>query len=307
MTGTMKHGKLYSTLAILLALVSCTNDEKEYMAPADISFSPAIAAATRSTESIYPQDTPFGVWAYSLQRNKKWESNAQTAATVLDDAIVTYADGVWRPTPSTEWPGNDRLTFFAYSPYGLGATFTPEYGIEFHGYDVTSGITPMFTEPIADCDKRLTNGCIPFTFIQTLADVEFMVRHVAPVDYKVYVKSITIDNISLQGNFNSLPTAAWQLTGDAQTIEFCDALTEVGISSQTAGTRTMLPQTPGRPVKVVVDIYNDRGGVTALDRELVTDTLKEPWGVGKYYIYNLVISPDEVTFNTDVIDGAKIK
>ena len=270
----------------------------------DILFSPAVNVASRASEAVYPQDTPFGVWAYSLPKNEKWSSTEMTPQTVLENARVTHSNGKWEPTPSTKWPGNDRLTFFAYAPYDANMTFTKERGVEFRDFDVTSGVIPMYTPPVTDCSKQQTNGCVALPFIQTLAKVEINVcSAIAHIGFHMYLKSVTIDDIAFKGSFQSLPQASWKQLDERKCVEFCDEKMEVGISMQPVGVKMLLPQAPQGPVKLKVDIYDNEGNLYTDDYELTTEPIKNTWNVGKYYVYNIVLSHNNATFNTDIIEN----
>ena len=291
---------------MLLVLTACTSDENgsDYSPELDILFSPAVNVTSRASEAVYPQDTPFGVWAYSLPQNEKWSSTEMTPQTVLENARVTHSNGKWEPTPSAKWPGNDRLTFFAYAPYDANMTFTKERGVEFRDFDVTSGMIPMYTPPVTDCSKQQTNGCVALPFIQTLAKVEINVcSAIAHIGFHMYLKSVTIDDIAFKGSFQSLPQASWKQLDERKCVEFCDEKMEVGMSMQPVGVKMLIPQMPQSSVKLTVDIYDNEGNLYTDDYELTTEPIKNTWNVGKYYVYNIVLSHNNATFNTDIIEN----
>ena len=292
---------------MLLVLTACTSDENgsvDYSPELNILFSPAVNVASRASEAVYPQDTPFGVWAYSLPKNEKWSSTEMTPQTVLENARVTHFNGKWEPSPSTKWPGNDRLTFFAYAPYDANMTFTKERGVEFRDFDVTSGVIPMYTPPVTDCSKQQTNGCVALPFTQTLTKVEINVcSAIANIGFRMYLKSVTIDDIAFKGSFQSLPQASWKQLHDRKCVEFCSEKMEVGMSMQPVGAKILLPQAPQGPVKLTVDIYDNEGNLYTDDYELTTEPIKNTWNVGKYYVYNIVLSHNNATFNTDIIEN----
>ena len=55
--------------------------------------------------------------------------------------------------------------------------------------------------------------------------------------------------------------------------------------------------------RVYVDIYDNEGNLYADDFELTTEPIKNTWNVGKYYVYNIVLSHNNATFNTDIIEN----
>ena len=308
MTCIMKYKIAYTLFVALLALSACTKDEKkyEYSPDMNITFSPAVTVATRAMSAAYPVDMPFGIWAYRLPYNQKWDNATSEPALLLENSRVTCLNDIWQPEPSIKWPGNEKLTFFAYAPYDANMTFSRERGVEFNDFDATSGIIPMYTSPITDCDKELTNGCVALPFIQTLTKVEFKVcSSIANVGFRIFLKSMVIDNIAQRGSFNSLPEPVWGNLGDKRSLELCSECMEVGMSLKTVGFWMLLPQSPKSAIKMIVDIYDDKGELYAEDFELTTDVIKDTWGVGKYYTYNIVLSDHGATFTTDIFDSIK--
>lgn len=285
---------------LLFLLVSCTNDDKDFVGNVSVTFNPAVQAKTR-VSGIYPTDVPFGVWACEL-RNGSWEDNRANSVIFMDDVQTSYDGNTWQPLSPYYWKGNAKFTFMGYSPYGCGAVFSSENGITFENYDVTSGVELLFTAPVADFNYRTAGSCVPLTFIHALAEVEFCVRSMAAEDSIIRVKSLVVDGVAYKGNFRSLPQPAWDVTNDAMSLQFCNSETEVPESTLCVGAHTVVPQNISFSASLLVDIYDKEGNLLVADRTITSHPMDAVWGVGKYYAYTLNVTSNDVSFTTDFIE-----
>ena len=288
---------------MLVAVVSCKEETAEYLPSFNVSFSPAVTANTRAQAGEYPQDVPFGVWIYSLPEKQTWKKNSAQAKLLLDNSIVTYNNGEWTNTPILEWPKKQNLTVFAYSPLDVNATYSQQKGLEIKDLDVTAGVYPLFTNPIADCVAKYSGGCIALPFVPSLAKVEFRVRSMAQMDSVLRLRSLKIDKIHYKGSFQSQPQATWTPTSETMNLEFCSGRVMIENSSQTIGTQMVLPQAVQQPVELVIDIYNKDGVLIEYGRKITSRPIECSWNVGKYYTYTLNLTTDSVTFTTDIFDN----
>ena len=106
--------KITYIFVLLMLTLSCTNTESEALHEVAISFSPVVYQNTRTSEAnVYPQNTPFGVWAYSLPTNSQWKFDASSASVFMDNETVSYKSGSWVPSSTYNWTSDKLLTFFA--------------------------------------------------------------------------------------------------------------------------------------------------------------------------------------------------
>ena len=288
---------------MLVAVVSCKEETAEYLPSYNVSFSPVVTANTRAQSGQYPQEVPFGVWIYSLPQKHKWEKNSAQATPLLENSIVTYNNGEWTNTPVLVWPKKQNLTVFAYSPLEVNASYSKQKGLEINNLDVTDGVYPLFTNPIADCSSKYCGGCIALPFVPSLSKVEFRVRSMAQMDSLLCLRSLTIDKIHYKGTFQSLPQASWTPANETMKLEFCSGCVMIENTSQTIGTQMVLPQAVSQPVELVVDVYNKDGVLIDEGRKITSRLIECNWNVGKYYTYTLNLTTDSVTFTTDIFDN----
>lgn len=300
----MKRIETYIPLLLLLvAVISCTDEEKEYQPDLYVSFNPAITANTRAQAGEYPQEVPFAVWLYSLPEKKTWSKYHSNATLLADKAVVTNNDGCWSNIPAIFWPHKQNITAFAYSPLDIDADYSHTEGITIEEFDVTSGCYPLFTYPITDISSRYNGGCIAVPFVSALAKIEFRARSMAQIDTVLHLRSLSLDNVHYKGRFNSSPRATWTPTDEVISLEFCEEDIPVEVSSQIIGSKMVLPQTASLPVILVVDVYDNEGTLVEAGRKIVSRPLECNWNVGKYYSYTLNITTDSVTFTTDIFDN----
>lgn len=286
-------------LALSFSLVACTDEEKGAAPDVPISFSPAINASTRATQSVYPSDTPFTVWAYTLPEGKAWSSFSAEALQYACASRVEFNGENWLPAPSMEWPGRENVTFFAFSPDGMNAGFTKEYGVTVNGFDATSGLLPMFTEPVADCTAYNTQGCIAMTFVHALSKVEFEVRSVA--DSTIVLKSLSMDDIKYIGDFSSLPSPQWKTDNRTMSVEFCKDNYVVGRVAKPVGNLMLMGQKINSKAILVVDILDKEGNVVVKDRRIESPVFVDKWIPGKYYRYTLNLTTSSVYSDSEVL------
>lgn len=286
--------------------MGCTEEESVRMPIVDISFSPAIISNTRATQGTYPTDAPFEVWAYYLPKSKRWSDNCSEAQQLTAGHKVEYNGSEWLPTPALAWPSDNNVTFIASAPLNIDTDFSIEDGIIIKDFDVMSGVLPLFTEPVADCDAYNTNGYIALPFIHALSKVEFEVRSVILSDSVIKLKSLYMDNIMYKGNFNSLPEPTWEPYGETMRVDFCNDEIVVGRISTSVGWKMIMGQYINNKVVLIVDILDSEGNTLVHDRKIELSLIVDRWQAGKYYKYTLNLTTDSASFETEVFERFNI-
>ena len=291
----------YILLFALLAILSCTNEEEKVLHEVSVSFNPVLQGHTRATNGdTYPEDTPFGVWAFSLPTGNSWAEDSLSATPFMENETVNRVSGKWQTAAPYVWYSNSLLTFFAYSPATVDATFSPENGITVDGYDTSNGTDLLFTRAVADNSNLYNNGCIALPFVNAFSKVVLNVRSMASLDRTLHLKKVYIEDLAYKGTFRSLPAEHWTATADRKTFEFYNGDIEIEGSSMNVGELTLLPQKPGQPLKLIIDIYKD-GELIVTDRIINTEPIDIEWGVGKLHEYTLDVYSDTATFTTDIL------
>ena len=201
-----------------------------------VSFSSAIS--TKATSPL-PANTTFGVFGY-YTGTSNWGNN--TIPNFMFDEDVHYDGSTYTYSPIKYWPNqtSDKLTFWAYSPYGSYDALVrksgnnyPDYTNENRGLPdirfTTDGDTDFMTSDIRK-NQSCRNGVNPdatvhFTFKHCLSKIAFYLKKYedkAPSDpekYTVQVKSIRLEGIELTGiRRTSLNPPAWVMSGNRGNI-----------------------------------------------------------------------------------------
>lgn len=294
----------YILVLLLLATFSCTNTEEKVLHEVTVSFYPALYHNTRTTgDELYPQDVPFGVWAYSLPANEQKNNDVSSVSVFMDNEVVCFKSGNWTPSVPYHWKSDKRLTFFAYSPASIRATSSYEKGMTITDYDMNDSINLLFVRPVENVDNLYNNGCISLPFISAFAKVNFKARSMMMLGRTVHLKRLYLDELAYKGTFLLKPNEHWVTTTDRMQYDFYNGDKEIGYNSMDVGTLTVMPQNLKQPVRMLVDIYDDKGKLIETDKTIESATMTHSWKPGKYYSYILNVYSDSITFTTDMIDG----
>ncbi|HCQ72481.1 MAG TPA: hypothetical protein DIT75_03650 [Rikenellaceae bacterium] len=131
LTKAMKI-RMWTAVAVLAAaLTSCVSNEVAQPVPEDIPITYSVlqkSMATRAavTGTTYPQNVPFGSFAYYLPSGQTWLDNKSEAQLYINNNKIahdptgssgTFAPNSWHSNIVHYWPKTGTLTFFSYSPY----------------------------------------------------------------------------------------------------------------------------------------------------------------------------------------------
>lgn len=293
----------YIFVLLLLVVLSCTHEEDKECHEVFISFNPVIQNNTRAvSRNAYPVEDSFGVWAYSLPTSCLWERDSSSSTLFMDNETVSYYSGSWLPSVNYRWTSDTALTFFAYSPAWIHASFSLKNGITIADYDMNKEIDIMFTRPVADNTNLFNDGCVSLLFVSPFSQVSINVCSRVLLGCTLHLKKIYIDEVAYKGTFHSQPIERWITTDDKTSCILFDGDVEVGKDYIDIGTFNMMPQCLNQPIKLVVDIYDQYGELMIADRTLDSSVIAKPWKVGKSYHYSLQVYTDNVTFITDILD-----
>lgn len=194
----------------------------------------------------------FGVFAY---RNANGVADASTPPNTLYNELVTYTPGIgFSYTNTIYWPANDKLGFYAYSPYSAGGTGTDGISNFVPANNTTNG-TPGFTftvnnnvdnqiDLLTAKTEGLSGGTVPLAFLHALSKVELQ-AHTSAINYRVAIMGVKLTGIYSTGDFrfNGVPTS-W--TNQRTEADYTGAVLTTGNSQ---------PNGAGVPAAVIV--YNN--------------------------------------------------
>ena len=205
------------------ALVSCTKNESVETPEQDvITFAePVTALNTKAVEigENYPTSQNFSVFAHYYTEAEGGYTTFAEGDLYMKDVKTSYNEDLkgWDPKTGSGvnyyWPKQGTLTFAAYSPSLVEATYDKE-GIHFANYTVDADCTKqydlLYSERSYDQTKEMMVTNAPYNGVQikfnhALSSILFTVRtdaDYAADHFKIVLKKISIKNVLSQATFN---------------------------------------------------------------------------------------------------------
>lgn len=243
----MKRFLMLASLMVFVA-ASCTKTNIKNEVESPISFSAESGKLTRAIvqDGTYPEDQPFGVYAYGKQANE--------TTPVMSNKEVSYSttDEKWSATGDVKyyWPNDPTTTmdFYAYSPFiGNDKTatapdkvmngtieHTEAAGLSLSGYTHSNMYvdfmvaTPVkgakYSTPYGNQNTptSVTSGQVPLSFHHQMTQVIFNVTtDKAYTGITFQIQKITLKGINntasyVQDYADSDPYGDWTATGAAE-------------------------------------------------------------------------------------------
>ena len=130
--------------------------------------------------------------------------------------------------------------------------------------------------------------------IPALCEVSFRVRGVSEYETaRIYVRSISLENVKLKGSFHSLPNPSWDLQNLTGEINFFEGDWPVDYSPQEIGeTRRIIPQDLDASLRIAYDVVapsQDR-----IPEEVFGLEIKRSLSAGHQYTFTLAVSTSGV-------------
>ena len=234
LTKAMKI-RMWTAVAVLAAaLTSCVSNEVAQPVPEDIPITYSVlqkSMATRSavTGTTYPQNVPFGSFAYYLPSGKTWRDNKSEAQLYINNNKVAYdkdgtnsfAPNSWHSEIVHYWPKTGTLTFFSYSPFeklqGV-ISCSKENGLKIDSWTAAmnpgdaaeggTGVDLMIAQSVNQSGNSASasgyKAGVPTAFQHICCQVEVQAKLSAAEDDNKDKKTYTVNSVS----FNNLWTKA---------------------------------------------------------------------------------------------------
>ena len=268
--------------AAALSLYGCIDRRDLYDPDLEMTFDPC-----RNLET-------FGVRAWACPEG----SGPAEGTLLLDDVRIIRDGGKWLPEKPLLWPARDRKVFvLAYAPYGTASAISPERGVEFEGIDAEAIAEDLlYSDPVPDASKG-RDGVIPLTFYPALCRVDFRLRTDAfPVE-KVEVKALRALTLVTRGDFQSLPSPKWTLSGNPGPVTLAEGsfLLE-GEPTVISGNHPLIPQRISTRFEAEID-YTDTNGIPS-HWTVSTEPVEKNFIPGRSYYVDLMFSVETCTLTT---------
>ena len=294
--------RILLTAAILPTVGSgCVNEEREHHDPVvQLAFEPVMHAQVRAGET--PDNTgdtgnnSFGVSAWTLDRTETWSTGSENAEPFLDREKL-LRDGVfWYPESKPDWPPYQyNLACIGFAPFDAVTQCDNSQGVVFDDVDTSTDPGDLrYTLPQANLSKKQNGGVVTLPMIPALCEVGFRVRGVSEYETaRIFVRSISLENVKLKGRFHSLPNPSWELGEATGAIGFFEGDCPVGYSPQEIGeTRRIIPQDLDASLRIAYDVVapsQDR-----IPEEVFGLEIKRSLSAGHQYTFTLAVSTSGV-------------
>lgn len=296
-------------IRILLAIVvtaaagACINEHRDRHDPVvRLAFEPIMYMQVRTSmntedmgdvgEVENSDETSFGVSVWQLPEGMAWNNSRQSAHQFLD-AVRLVSDGEhWSPESGDNWPSiHYTITCIGFSPYEAADGCDITNGVRFEGIDTSTDPGNLcYTQPQTNLIKSQNGGVVTLPLQQALCMVDFRIRDLAEDETtKLYVRSITLDNIAIRGDFRSLPDPTWTIHGDNTPLTIFEGDMQLEYAPQHVGSiRRLIPQEINSTVTVEYEIVSASGPrIRHFDTTLPIARKLE---AGRHYTFTLAFS-----------------
>lgn len=241
------YKNLFIAAAAVAVLASCTKNEVNPVSvpEQEISYQAVVGPKTKGDltedKSKFSTGNVFKSYAYILEDNKVWPTNADEASPYINGAVISYVQGVWKSNNNPYfWPKNEgaSLTFFAWSTNSgtveLSAgsvSCDPDNlkGITVSGYDSKTNKNVDFMVADVAFNKK-NNGTVPTyekvgvptLFHHELCQVKYKINlNHAYTAVEFHLKSLKFNGISQKADYTQRQTTgSWHNWGTGEPFTY---------------------------------------------------------------------------------------
>lgn len=288
---------LFAAVAAV-AVSGCVNEEHDRHDPVvTLAFDPVMQVHVRSSEASETDADALsvGVCAWKLVEGQAWSADRGVAEVFLPASRLVHDGHFWHTQPHVDWPSaGNTLTCIGFAPFGAVAVCDQTRGVVFEGVDATTDPGDLrYTEPQADRVKLHNGGVVNLPLLPALCQVEFRVRSKGETETTFFVRRIVLDAINCRGSFQSLPSPAWELSGDPGALPLFEGefqLTDVPQSIVAA--RRVIPQPLHSTLTVDYEYLTPTG--SRIQQSETVGPLEKMLYPGYSYTFTLAVGHDGV-------------
>ena len=293
---------LFCAVAAIVALASCSKTHVVYNGdPQEIAFRQITGAMTKTTVDL---TSNMGVFAWTVTSPASYFGNTQFIKT----------DGIWKANPSKFYPIQGELDFAYYSPYEANWTFDGSTTLASPVLSDIKDKDVLYGKTIARSAK--TAEALDVELAHALAQVTVNVTTDEASKGHITITQVTLSNTHLGGtltvtydNARNVSNAAWSgssassLTWDTDVVLSSTNDVNYGKDFIIAayGSGTTYEQ---GTLTVSYTMDKDGDGTETYEGtatfDLSTDGSKAYWNMGNNYIYNIMATLTEITFDAEV-------
>ena len=269
---------------------------------------------TKGSEINNVNISDFGMFAFYEESGVFNENTSKP--NFMSNVEVNNNNKVWSYSPIMYWPPLGSISFFAYSPYGLGGlTISSDVGVPKYTYTINSDVKLqkdlLLSYPLIDKTKAELKGeNLLVSFKHALSSIVFNASVLLSQVDPVKITSISLQSMKNKGVATFTKATAtpkdwilgWTQDANAKDDNYTlsiankclsdkdikDNITATSISA-TDGVLMLLPQKIDPTDKMIVTITS---GVPVEERtiEIFLSTLIQEFKIGERYTFKIVIA-----------------
>ncbi len=283
--------------AAALMLASCAKTTVVYNeAPEEIGFKAVTGVMTKApipTGNLPTNEGNMIVYALKSADNSVY-------APAFGPVEFQYKDSYWGGVSPQYWPESGYMKFMAYYPASIGdAEGTVDVGLTVENIDIEISQTDILYTVLTSESECAAKTTVPMSFKHALSLIEVKAKVADANMSDVVISSVEIVTPNMKGtvqfNKNSVPTWSSQTpmaTNYPMNRTLSTALTA---SYQSYGIGTLVVPGDQADLKITYSV----AGMNAVS---ITKDLTGTWDPCKKYIYNLIVSLDEIKLSATVAD-----
>ena len=332
--------KIFFAIAAIAALSACSKSEVEYEAAREITFTPVaknITKAMMDNGETFNTAEQFNVWAFYNptvnptndinQWVTEYNANAANGAKVyIDDEPFAYHTeySLWAGVTPYFWPKVGTLAFAGYYPSSAPAAYTlSDEANELTFTDVQNSWVSTDATNTEDLmyfnlTKCYNGNNVTAVFKHALswltinlATTEATLKAGATIT----VSSVKFTSVKPQGDavVANQEAIVWTPEGTAADVEVVASTVTLAASAQMQKQPLFIPQTMEGDLEVTYTISSTDGSaftetkVIALKTMKSGDTTLSAWEAAKHYVYNIVISTEEILIDASVVEWTDVE
>lgn len=330
--------KILIALAAVAALTACSKSEVQYEPAGEITFTPVAKNITKAMMEGTKFNTAeqFNVWAYynpTVTANSDingWVAEYNTtngAKPYIENKPFAYDDSysLWAGVTPYFWPKVGTLAFAGYHPITANAEYTlsseknemtfSDVKYSWVSAETTNAEDLMYfnltqcyskNSVIAVFKHALSWLTVNLATTQTTLDAKATIK----------VNSVKFTDVYPQGDgvVANQATIAWTPEGTKEEIEVVKSEVTLTVDAQKQKEPLFIPQTMAGNLVVNYTISSTDNSSFTENKVITLSGMKDSkgnslsaWGPAKHYIYNIVISTEEILIDASVADWTTVE
>lgn len=330
--------KILIALAAVAALAACSKSEVQYEPAGEITFTPVAKNITKAMMEGTKFNTAeqFNVWAYynpTVTANSDidgWvaEYNAATGAKpYIEDKTFAYDNSysLWAGVTPYFWPKVGTLAFAGYHPTTANATYTlSSEKNEMTFSDVknswvsaeTTNAEDLMYFNLTQCYSK-NNVIAVFKHALSWLTVNLATtQKTLDAEATIKVNSVKFTDVYPQGDgvVANQATIAWTPEGTKEEIDVVESEVTLTVDAQKQKEPLFIPQTMAGNLVVNYTISSTDDSSFTENKVITLSGMKDSkgnslsaWEPAKHYIYNIVISTEEILIDASVADWITVE